>query len=264
MSKPHAGTSREKILHGRNSAQLNDQARHDGAECEHSHRDRGDLQPVGAPRLGGLAVHPFLPAPLVTGTRAMVMTHAAVETGGFITMGRMFHGRCGSRERIANFNRHGKQSLRKVLQKSAFPPERKDALKINRSLRSRCASLLVMDLRSRGLCRADFLELGQGTQAGWFGLTRAAAGGGEHCENENDECGNNTDHGVGRFCLEILKNARMGKRVFNPEAPLFRRCHIARLAGCGSGARAAGGGEKCGGGGDQGDFHLWVGVVGGS
>ena len=70
-----------------------------------------------------------------------------------------------------------------------------------------------MNFRGQGLCRADFLELRKGAQAGWLGLTRAAAGGGEHCENGNDECGNNTDHGVGRFCLEILKNARMGKRA---------------------------------------------------
>ena len=64
-----------------------------------------------------------------------------------------------------------------------------------------------MNFRRRCLGRSDFLELGQRAQAGWLGLARAAAGGGQHCENGSDKCGNNADHGVefGRFYRENLE-----------------------------------------------------------
>lgn len=98
----------------------------------------------------------------------------------------------------------------------------------------------------------DFLKLGKPAEAGWFDFTGAAAGRGQQREGGSNKGGKNTDHvKTGRKGLK--KGFPAWTHAGNPEKSLGRS-HVGGLFRGGS-ARAAGSGEKCGGGGDEGKFH---------
>ena len=115
--------------------------------------------------------------------------------------------------------------------------------------------------RERGLGRLDILEVWERAQAGWFGLTGAAAGRGQERENGSDECGENANHGVecGRFDWNGTGWDGLGTKELNPETKtgrLFGGLDVGRFVRRRSGA--AGSGGEGGYDGDKDEFHLWA------
>jgi len=121
--------------------------------------------------------------------------------------------------------------------------------------------LRITHFRGRGWCRLDFLEAGKRAQAGRFGLTGAATGRGQECENGSDECGENTNHGVGcgRFEWNGWRWEALPTMELNPGTGmgiLFRGLDVSRLVRRRRGT--AGSGKKGRSGSDKGEFHLWA------
>lgn len=115
--------------------------------------------------------------------------------------------------------------------------------------------LRVFHFRGR---RLDFLKLGKRAKAGWLDFTGAAAGRGQQREGGSDKGRKNSDHGklVGKGFEEKGFPARI--HAGNPGKSLGGS-HVSGLARGGSGAWAAGSGEKSGGSGNEGKFHeYWM------